>query len=150
MAIWILEGDVGHMNRAVLVNSVTEMPLLVPAFEDEEAAVTFLELAGVRGLDVATMTAAGLDALHHDWHALPSCRECGKKVVEPGIWKDECDDCSPEDGITTLAREACVSLLEGVSIACYDHETVDVLREAVRVNVADGTISRGALHAALE
>jgi hypothetical protein len=152
MAIWILEGDVGHMTRAVLVNSVTEIPLLVPAFEDEESAVAFLEFAGVRGLDVSTATTAQLDALHTDWLALPACRECGKKVVEPRVWKDECNDCScsAENGITTMTRETCVALLEEVSIACHDHEPVDVLREAVMVNVADGTISRAALHAAIE
>ena len=39
-----------------------------------------------------------------------------------------------------LLRETCVKLLEGVSIQCYDHESVEELQEAVKVNVEDGTI----------
>lgn len=39
-----------------------------------------------------------------------------------------------------LARVDCVMLLEGQDIQCYDSEDTDVLREAVRVNVLDGTI----------
>ncbi len=44
-----------------------------------------------------------------------------------------------------LTRENIVSLLESVSIACYDHEDVEELRIAVRENVLDGTLDRDAL-----
>ena len=50
--------------------------------------------------------------------------------------------------ISNLSRDACVELLESVGIQCYDSEPIEVLREAVEVNVADGTISREALEAA--
>lgn len=39
-----------------------------------------------------------------------------------------------------LSREECIELLTGVSIQCYDHETTEELREAVAVNIEDGTI----------
>jgi len=42
--------------------------------------------------------------------------------------------------ISRLSREECVQLLEGAGIQCYDHEPIEVLREAVEVNVKDGTI----------
>lgn len=41
---------------------------------------------------------------------------------------------------SNLSREECVQLLEGAGIQCYDHEPIEVLREAVEVNVKDGTI----------
>lgn len=40
--IWILEGDVGRLTRAVLVDSVTETPLPCPAFADSTDAENFL------------------------------------------------------------------------------------------------------------
>lgn len=41
-----------------------------------------------------------------------------------------------------LTRDQCVELLEGYGIECQDDEPVDVLREAIAVNVADGTIDK--------
>lgn len=43
--------------------------------------------------------------------------------------------------IEALDRAEIVALLESVSIQCYDHETTEELREALRVNIDDGTIS---------
>lgn len=86
-----------------------------------------------------------------------TCDECGEEIdwVERK-GKITCNNCgyTPSDDtnrrtyertISRLSREACVRLLENVSIACYDHETVEVLREAIRVNVEDGTIGRNAV-----
>jgi len=42
--------------------------------------------------------------------------------------------------INKLTREQCVEILEGAGIQTYDHETLEVLHEAVRVNVEDETI----------
>lgn len=42
--------------------------------------------------------------------------------------------------VSRLSREKCVLLLESISIQCYDHESVEVLREAVEVNLKDGTL----------
>ena len=39
-----------------------------------------------------------------------------------------------------LERHNIVQLLENVSIQCYDEEPTDELREALRVNIEDGTI----------
>ncbi len=39
-----------------------------------------------------------------------------------------------------LDRARIVELLEGASIACYDREPTDELREALAVNIEDGTI----------
>lgn len=47
--------------------------------------------------------------------------------------------------VNQLTREECVRLPESVCIQCYDHETVKQLREAVRVNLEDGTIPESAL-----
>lgn len=49
------------------------------------------------------------------------------------------------DKISRLPREKCVELLTDICIQCYDHETVEVLREAVQVNVNDGNIHRDRL-----
>lgn len=40
----------------------------------------------------------------------------------------------------TIDRAACAELLEGAGIQCYDSETLEELREAVAVNIEDGTI----------
>lgn len=47
--------------------------------------------------------------------------------------------------IERLSRASLVELLESVSIQCYDSETDDVLREAVRVNYDDCTIPAEAI-----
>ena len=47
------------------------------------------------------------------------------------------------DWTLDLSREEVVEYLEDVAIQCYDHESIEVLREALRVNVADGTILVG-------
>jgi ERCC4-related helicase len=47
--------------------------------------------------------------------------------------------------VRSLPRERCVALLESISIACYEHETVEELREAVLSNVADGDLNADSL-----
>ena len=42
--------------------------------------------------------------------------------------------------ISLLSRSEMVDLLESVSIQCYDSESDAELREAVKVNILDGTI----------
>jgi hypothetical protein len=42
--------------------------------------------------------------------------------------------------VAELPRERCIELLTAVGIQCYDTETDDVLREAVRANLEDETI----------
>jgi len=64
--------------------------------------------------------------------AVPYCDECSHAA-------DACE-CVNLDALNQLTREECVERLEGVGIQCHDLETVEVLREAVRVNVADGTL----------
>jgi hypothetical protein len=44
-----------------------------------------------------------------------------------------------------LNRKDIIVLLESAGIACYDNETDDVLRDALIVNVEDGTIPQDAL-----
>jgi hypothetical protein len=63
---------------------------------------------------------------------------------DPGI-EVERETPEPPYNYAGLDRETCVELLEAVSIQCYDHEDVDTLREAVKVNVEDGTIDKGDL-----
>ena len=43
--------------------------------------------------------------------------------------------------INRLSRNEIVEYLESVGIACYDNESTDELREALRENVTDGTIT---------
>jgi hypothetical protein len=71
MGVWILEGDVGHMTRAVLLNSETERPLSMEAFPDWEEAYLFLRYADLTHADVLTMTPAALEELRGEWDALP-------------------------------------------------------------------------------
>ena len=47
--------------------------------------------------------------------------------------------------LNKLTREEVIELLEGVGIACYEHETLGTLREALRVNIKDGTIPKSAV-----
>lgn len=42
--------------------------------------------------------------------------------------------------INWLDREKIVEILESYGFACYDKETTDELRDALRENIADGTI----------
>jgi hypothetical protein len=68
MAIWNCELTVGRMTRAVLIDSVTERPLNLPAFDDKYAAERFLAYAHERGCrDVRALTGAELEALHAGW-----------------------------------------------------------------------------------
>lgn len=69
MGIWILEGDVGGNDpRAVLLDSVTERPLNVPAFGDREEAQAFLDYADSQGVtDVRRLDDDELDRLHTRW-----------------------------------------------------------------------------------
>lgn len=46
-----------------------------------------------------------------------------------------------EERLDPLVREQLVAVLEGVGIQCYDHEADDVLCEAVRANLGDGTLT---------
>lgn len=39
-----------------------------------------------------------------------------------------------------MDREQIVDLLKGISIQCYDHESDQVLREAIIQNIDDGTL----------
>ncbi len=47
--------------------------------------------------------------------------------------------------VKRLSRKKCEELLTSVGIQCYDHESVEVLREAVFVNVMDDTIDFNSL-----
>lgn len=47
--------------------------------------------------------------------------------------------------INWLDRTKVVEILEGYGFACYDSESTDSLREALRINVDDGTIPRSAI-----
>lgn len=42
--------------------------------------------------------------------------------------------------INWLDRERIVQILENYGIACYNDESTDELREALRINIMDGTI----------
>ncbi len=50
--------------------------------------------------------------------------------------------CPLVNHISDLSREQLVAMLTDAGIQCYDTESDDVLREAIRVNVQDGTIRR--------
>jgi hypothetical protein len=47
--------------------------------------------------------------------------------------------------INWLDREQIVKILENYGFACYDSESTDDLREALRANIADGTIELSVL-----
>ena len=59
-----------------------------------------------------------------------------------------CDiETAAEDFAATLDRDTCVELLENeAGIECHEDESVDTLREAVAVNIADGTIEPSGFH----
>ena len=43
--------------------------------------------------------------------------------------------------VNMMTRNDIIVTLESVSIQCYDHETTEELREALRQNVLDGTVT---------
>ena len=49
--------------------------------------------------------------------------------------------------INWLDHSEIVNILESYGFACYDNESTDDLREALRENIADGTISNDVLDA---
>lgn len=49
--------------------------------------------------------------------------------------------------VNWLDREQIVKILEDYGFACYDSESTDELREALRANIADGTIDPSVLDA---
>ncbi len=57
--------------------------------------------------------------------------------------EEEREDDDPADN---LSRDACVAILERAGIQCYDDEDTATLREAVRVNLDDGTLTLGDLY----
>ncbi len=50
-----------------------------------------------------------------------------------------------DEELAFLKRERMIELLESAGIQSYDHESDDVLREAVKINIMDGTIDRNEL-----
>ncbi len=107
MTIWVLAGDVDGMERAVLVDSVTERPFNLPAFESSEAAECFLDFVATRVADVLRVNSAVLDALHTAWLELPECVQCGERVVHPGERPDECEKCRPTCDWTAAGGDWC-------------------------------------------
>jgi hypothetical protein len=55
--------------------------------------------------------------------------------------EDDDDDQEVEIAIDNMTRNQIIYWLEGVGIQCYDNESTDTLREALRVNIYDGTIT---------
>jgi hypothetical protein len=97
MGIWILDGDVVGMDRAVLLDSETERPLDLQAFEHREQAesfVAFVETQAV-GLPLQRHDRESLERLREAWQALPKCQQCGERVVHPGELPNECETCRP-------------------------------------------------------
>jgi hypothetical protein len=68
MGIVVLSGDMDGLDRAVLMDSVTERPLALPSFEGAEDAENFLGFAMTRSrVDIRALSADALDGLHDAW-----------------------------------------------------------------------------------
>jgi hypothetical protein len=81
---------------AILYRSSTGRPVNVEAFDDEEAAESFIVFVKEQREDLGKLGQIELDALRATWQTLPKCRECGVRVVKPGEHIDECASCRPE------------------------------------------------------
>lgn len=55
-------------------------------------------------------------------------------------------DQNMHSAINWLDREDIVAILEEHGFACYDSESTDELREALRSNVEDGTVAESSVH----
>lgn len=78
MGIWTLTGEVdgGPLERAILIDSVTERPLALPAFDCRDDADAFVAwLSAESGSDPRALSAAVLDAWHTRWIS-QRCGEC--------------------------------------------------------------------------
>lgn len=54
-------------------------------------------------------------------------------------------DAAVSKAINWLDREKIVTILESYGFACYDSESTDDLRDALRTNIADNTIDPAVL-----
>lgn len=73
MSIWTGTVDFGGIERAIIIDSVTERPLAVPAFSDEDDAMRFLLFC--EEMDVGDVRSLGADSLHKLWVAWHAARE---------------------------------------------------------------------------
>lgn len=55
--------------------------------------------------------------------------------------RDDYEDAPHRGDVRGLSREVCTEVLYAAGIEVYDHEDIDTLREAVRVNLEDGTLN---------
>jgi len=82
-------------DRAVLVNTVTDMPIRTPAFDSEVAAEAFLEFCRTLGLKTWDSTDAIQDA-RAAFDKLPRCKRCPKPLVsDEDQTRGLCFDCAP-------------------------------------------------------
>jgi hypothetical protein len=117
---------------------IGEFAVMVEPHEDDKAQAEFTQKLADAASEM-TCEECGEEINWVDRNGKITCNHCGY------VPSDDTNRRTYERVIYHLSREACVRLLENVSIQCYEHETVEVLREAVRVNVGDGTIGRDAL-----
>ena len=91
MAIRICTSDEG----AWLYESCSMRPINTEAFKDEDEAEAFLLLASRRGVSIGNADAATLERLQDELRALPICRDCDERIVNPGEVRPEeqCADC---------------------------------------------------------
>jgi len=132
--ICICAGD----DVAFLYWSLTTRPLDIEAFEDEEAAESFLAFVSDTGEDLRALGPVDWDAMRATWQDLPKCRECGERVVKPGKRTDECEGCRPVCDAPGDCHERGTAIVWGDDIGehgiwrfCGEHEK-DARRGAFR------------------
>lgn len=126
----------------------------VDAATRENKRLEIESAADVVGIEVPAQPDEGLPASKVDVNsdAVSVHGQHGSRLLHEtfrDLWSNAVDDLRGEDGTAYAAanfnydgleREDCIRLLAAVSIQSNDAESDEVLREAVRSNVADGTI----------
>ena len=116
------------------MSKVVTPELLDDAFDDVINELTVAELLAIPGVVEAlredgSLTSEAISKAEENWADAHDLDVAAIEVIEQVI--------------PNLSREACVKLLADVSIQTFDNEAIEVLREAVEVNVIDGTIMHG-------
>lgn len=131
-------GDTNEYPQHGSDDEETDSPQHCASGEECPNAITLSDGTKIGCLIGTSLTTDGVE------YVKEAVKEGGLCATE--VWREEFSwiDFPPcwDNAVKKLSREECVELLTSVDIQCYDHETLETLQEAVRVNLEDGTLDK--------